>query len=737
MSDSGQYDLAVDLGTTLTTAAIARDGRVEPVALGHTTMAVPSVVVVQPDGAVLVGDQAVRLAASLPSRVARQFKRRLGDPAPLILGSTPFSAESLMAAVLSEVLRYVTAREGQPPRRVALTHPANYGPYKLASMGEIARLAGISADRLSLLPEPTAAAISYSTRHRLTPGEVLAVYDFGGGTFDVSVLRQSANGFTLLGQPDGIERFGGIDIDTALVSVIDERLGGGLGALDPASPSNLAALARLRDDCREAKESLSGVERTTITASIPGQPPTETTLTRADVAEIVRPRLAETTDALRRCVNSAGLTFDDVSRVLLVGGSSMLPGVAEAVQATTGRPIAVDAHPKLSVALGAAAWLAQSQPAAERDPAVVPAPGESPAAPGQAHSPGGPIAAEPAAPHMAPAAPSPLTPPARPSTTPGGPPSPAAAADAGARRARWIGLAAAAILLAGGGIFLATRGTDRTAAPSTTPPATSPATTPATPPATSPVTAPASTPPSTPPSTPVTSPPTTPETSPVTAPSTSPPAPVIPVQPLEKVAGVVILPTITGQMPDGAALAHDRVGAVALAGKPFHDTNAICPAALDPLSYAGFAPAGLIRSDDPSYHHVWAAPETTDKWALSSCTHDNVRLEFAQTEPSASALQFTSTPESTTTVQNPQIGSLRGGVLYTDCRTFADALSNCRARWQIDGFAVDLVEFGTVSTDQLAQWLDRALPAIIDGLNTVDLSQYIPAPTPPPTTPGT
>ena len=111
------YELGIDLGTTYTAAAVYRDGRVTAVTLGNRAAAIPSVVLLREDGDLLTGEAASRRAASEPDRVAREFKRRLGDPTPLFLGSTPYSAESLTAKLLRWVIQTVTAREGEPPAR--------------------------------------------------------------------------------------------------------------------------------------------------------------------------------------------------------------------------------------------------------------------------------------------------------------------------------------------------------------------------------------------------------------------------------------------------------------------------------------------------------------------------------------------------------------------------------------------------------------------------------------------
>ena len=151
-----------------------------------------------------------------------------------------------------------------------------------------------------------------------------------------------------------MERLGGIDFDEALFTT-GHGHGPGVAARwsTPNDPATLAAIARLREECRRAKEALSSDTDATISVVLPGLQ-TEMRLTREEFEEMIRPRITETIGALGRAVKSAGLEFDGLDRILLVGGSSRIPLVAEMVREATGRPIAVDAHPKHSMALGAA-----------------------------------------------------------------------------------------------------------------------------------------------------------------------------------------------------------------------------------------------------------------------------------------------------------------------------------------------------------------------------------------------
>jgi molecular chaperone DnaK len=345
------YHVGIDLGTTYTAAAVHRDGRVEIVTLGDRAAAIPSVVLLREDSTILTGEAAARRALTEPGRVAREFKRRVGDSTPVLLAGSPFSAEQLMANLLRAVLEQTAAEQGGPADRVAITHPANWGPYKIDLLTQAVRLADLpSAD---LLTEPQAAAIYYASSQRVEPGETVAVYDLGGGTFDAAVLRRTDGGFEIIGEPEGIERLGGIDFDEAVFAHVRAALGDAFAQLDPADPVALTAVARLREDCVAAKEALSSDTDAAIPVLLPTVQ-TEIRLRRAEFEDMIRPALTETIGSLRRALRSAAVDPSDVTAVLLVGGSSRIPLVAQLVTSELGRPVAVDAHPKHAVALGAA-----------------------------------------------------------------------------------------------------------------------------------------------------------------------------------------------------------------------------------------------------------------------------------------------------------------------------------------------------------------------------------------------
>ena len=370
------YRLGIDLGTTFTAAAVEEGGRAEVVQLGDHAPQIPSAVFVREDGALLVGEAAVRKGAVQPDRLEREFKRRLGDRIPYVLGGQEFTAEQLTARLLRTVVDEVQKRYGGPPERLALTHPANWGAHRRSVLLEAVRLADVGA--VTTLSEPAAAAVHFASTERAQVGDAIAVYDLGGGTFDAAVLRKSPTEFELLGTPNGVEQLGGVDFDDKIFRYVLRSLGEAAMALDPDEPAVVAALVRLRRECTDAKEALSKDSETAIPVALPGMPSTSVHLSRVEFEDMIRPEVEQTIRCMRRALESASLPPADVRTVVLVGGSARIPLVAEALGHEFGRPVSVSTQPKLAVALGAALLAGGVLPSPPEQPKPVPEGGAPP-----------------------------------------------------------------------------------------------------------------------------------------------------------------------------------------------------------------------------------------------------------------------------------------------------------------------------------------------------------------------
>ncbi len=370
------YGLSIDVGTSFTAAAVLRTdghGPEEPriLPLGGRGASIPTVVFVGSDGTRLVGEVAERRGLAEPGNVAREFKRRMGDSVPLVLGGTPILPEELFAVVVDWVVGVATEREGEPPASITLTHPVGWGEHRTSLLKGALAAAGF--DDVVLLSEPEAAALSYAARERVGQGSTLAVYDLGGGTFDATVVRKAdADTFTILGAPQGIERLGGADFDQDVFTRVLDDSDVSFGDLEHSSPEVLAALNRLRRECAEAKEALSSDSEVTVSVMVPGFH-SQVRLVRSEFELMVEPALQETVETMRSALESAGVRVEDLSAILLIGGSSRIPLVAQLLSAEFNRPLAIDVDPKASVALGAAfatAALEDTEDAAQAVPAA-------------------------------------------------------------------------------------------------------------------------------------------------------------------------------------------------------------------------------------------------------------------------------------------------------------------------------------------------------------------------------
>jgi actin-like ATPase involved in cell morphogenesis len=348
------YRLGVDLGTTFTSAAVDDGSGPRMVGLGRRTYHVPSVLFLQHDGAFLCGEAAEGRGMDDPDRLVRPFKRRIGDPVPVLVAGQPHSAHALTAKLLRWVLTSTTALEGGPPEHVVLTYPANWGAYKRELFSQAIALADAPDSFTST--EPEAAATHYAAHTRLLPGNKIAVYDLGGGTFDVCVLEKQAQGFRIVGTPDGIEQLGGIDFDETVTHYVLSRADPAFNFIDEAAPRVTDELTRLRRDCREAKEALSTDVEAVVPVSLPGLT-TTVTLTRNELEGLIGALLEDTVLAMRRALASANTTPEQLEAIVLVGGSSRIPLVSELLQEQFNAPIALHAHPEYAVALGASRLL--------------------------------------------------------------------------------------------------------------------------------------------------------------------------------------------------------------------------------------------------------------------------------------------------------------------------------------------------------------------------------------------
>ncbi|MEU7868899.1 Hsp70 family protein [Dactylosporangium sp. NPDC049140] len=346
------YVVGIDLGTSNTVAVIrSPDGRRRPVLFDGAPL-MPSSVFMTDDGQLAVGRDAQRLAQLDPGRYEPNPKRRIDEPS-VLLGSAEIPTVHLLAAVLravavgvAEVTRYA------PP--IVLTYPASWGSTRRKALHDAALAAGFTD--VSMLPEPVAAARYFisALNHPLPRGEALVVYDFGGGTIDIAVVRNDPQGFTVIGS-GGLEDVGGLDLDAALVERLGEVLQESQPDVwrrlqDPRTAQDRRDRRLFWEDIRGAKEMLS---RTTVApVSVPGVE-AALHLTRDELEQKIGPMIARTVAETARVVRDCGLEPGRLAGILLVGGSSRVPLVARMLHRELGVVPTVLEQPELPVAEGA------------------------------------------------------------------------------------------------------------------------------------------------------------------------------------------------------------------------------------------------------------------------------------------------------------------------------------------------------------------------------------------------
>jgi molecular chaperone DnaK (HSP70) len=347
------YGLGIDVGTTFTAAAFSRSGRIEIVPLANYGGAVPSVIFVDGDE-ILFGIAAEHRGASQPLGFAREFKRRLADPTPLMLSGSPFDAYRLTALMAKWVVDTATAHVGAAPAQIVMTHPAHWTEHQLGALQNA--LIGVGQDHTALISEPVAAALDVETAVDVPPGSTLLIYDLGGHTLSVALLRQDGDTFTHAIHPAGIDHLGGVDFDEAVFEFVWARVSPEVVAGSRHNPELANAIAQVRRRCVDAKESLSWDFQSEVTVVLPGYTAT-VSVTRPQFEEMIRPMIDKTIDVVEKTLDRSHIEPSALGLVLLMGGSSRIPLISNMISDRLGVPT-YHADPKLTVARGAARWAA-------------------------------------------------------------------------------------------------------------------------------------------------------------------------------------------------------------------------------------------------------------------------------------------------------------------------------------------------------------------------------------------
>jgi molecular chaperone DnaK len=344
--------IGIDLGTTFSAAAIVREGT--PHILPHgAERIVPSVVGLTPQGTLLVGTPARNQYALFPERTARSVKRLMGSDATVTLGDRVYRPQEISALVLRELKRSAEQQLGGEVGRAVITVPAYFSDAARQATREAGEIAGFVVERI--INEPTAAALAYGLDRAVDERQYIAVYDLGGGTFDVSIIELDA-GVVEVRASHGNTQLGGDDFDNLLVEWLADRFQGEHGA-DPRPDRR--AMARLARAAEAAKIELSGQPfarvREEYLLSQDGRPlHLDLEIARSEFEALIGDLLQGTIDSLEQALNDAGIGAEELSRVLFVGGSTRIPLVWQLVREATGLEPEVAINPDEAVALGAA-----------------------------------------------------------------------------------------------------------------------------------------------------------------------------------------------------------------------------------------------------------------------------------------------------------------------------------------------------------------------------------------------
>jgi molecular chaperone DnaK len=343
--------VGIDLGTTNSEIAIYRDGRPVVLADDAGRLILPSVVGLADDGSLLVGEEARNQYLLHPDRTIRSIKRRMGRDEKVRLGERDYAPQEISAMILRRLKEIAEARLGHPVVKAVITVPAYFSDAQRQATREAGEIAGLEPVRI--LNEPTAAALTYEAGHR--EGKRVVVYDLGGGTFDVSVVRIE-DGVVEVISGHGNNHLGGDDFDAKLVGHILDHLKIKQG-IDLSG--DLRAMARITRAAETAKKRLSveaycpvAEEYLTEASGKPVHLSLE--ITRPEYEAMISPFIEETLEAVHVALTGAGMAVSEVDEILLVGGATRTPLVQRRLEETFGMAPRGEVDPDLCVALGAA-----------------------------------------------------------------------------------------------------------------------------------------------------------------------------------------------------------------------------------------------------------------------------------------------------------------------------------------------------------------------------------------------
>ncbi len=344
--------IGIDLGTTNSCVAVMEGGEPVVIANAEGSRTTPSVVAFQKDGSRVVGQVAKRQAVANPDKTVISIKRKMGSDYKVSIDNKTYSPQEISAMILSKLKADAEAYLGGKVTDAVITCPAYFTDAQRQATKDAGKIAGLNV--LRIINEPTAAALSYGLDKEKENSKVM-IYDLGGGTFDVSILEISDGVFEVLAT-NGNNMLGGDDFDLRLMDYMVEEFKKSHGV---DLSKDKMAMQRLKEAAEKAKIELSGM--TTTSVSLPfismteaGPAHLELEITRQKFETLIADLIEKTAEPMRLAMKDAGLNYNDIDKVILVGGSTRVPAVVAKVKEITGKEPFKGINPDECVAVGAA-----------------------------------------------------------------------------------------------------------------------------------------------------------------------------------------------------------------------------------------------------------------------------------------------------------------------------------------------------------------------------------------------
>ena len=343
--------IGIDLGTTNSCVAVMEGGETVVIANAEGARTTPSVVAFAKTGERMVGQVAKRQAITNPDRTISSIKREMGSNYKVNIDNKAYTPQEISSMILQKLKADAESYLGQPVTEAVITVPAYFTDAQRQATKDAGRIAGLDVKRI--INEPTAAALAYGLDKEVD--QKIMVYDLGGGTFDVSVLEIGDGVIEVLATA-GNNRLGGDDFDACITKYLVDEFKKAEG-IDLSGDK--VAMQRLREAAEKAKIELSGVTTSNInlpyiTADATGPKHLDVTLSRAKFNELTHHLVEKTMGPVKQALSDSGLSASDISKVLMVGGSSRIPAVQEMVKQLTGKEGFKGINPDECVAIGAA-----------------------------------------------------------------------------------------------------------------------------------------------------------------------------------------------------------------------------------------------------------------------------------------------------------------------------------------------------------------------------------------------